>query len=135
MTPSPVPPPAASGEQRGPDQLDLLGQCAADLVVKTGHHAGLLLDEARFRLMKGLRAALFNIVISIAAVLACVVGYVLLVRETAIWLGQCIGHPGPSLVTMGVYLLAAVVPLLLLKLNWWLAGRNDLSALESRQQK
>ncbi len=103
-------------------------------MLATGKHAGLLLDEARFRLMSAVRTAMFDLALCVAAILTCVGGYILLVREAALWLGSCLGHPGPGLVSMIVYALATVLPLVLLKLYWRISARASLTALETRHR-
>lgn len=131
----PVQPPPISSNDVLPDSLDGLGQSAAALVAAAGHHASLLFDEARLRIARMVRELLFGLVVNITAVLASVVGYALLVREVALWLAICSGLQHPEPIKIGIYLLATMLPLALLKFRVRSAGERDLGALERKHRR
>lgn len=130
----PVRPSSVNGSDASPDSLERLGQRAADLATAAGDHTRLLLGEARFRITQTLRESMLSLALNAAAVLASVVGYTLLIREVAHWLAVSIGMNSPEPVTVIIYVIATVLPLMLLKLRAWWHTHSDLSAHERRHR-
>ncbi len=130
----PPPQPSTNGHDVPTDGLALLSQRAGDLAAAAGRHAGLLLDEARFRVMQSIRESLLSLALGVTAVLASVVGYALLIGELAQWLVGLAAPEHPQPIRLGVYLLATIAPLILL---WWRTRwttSRDLTALEQRHR-
>ena len=131
----PDPPPPVNGHSATSASPDGLGERAADLAVAAGRHAALLIDEARFRITKAIRESVFSLSLGITLIVFSVIGYALLISQLASWLANSLAWQRPEPAKAAVYLLAALLPLFLLKIRVRWTNESELSALERKHRE